>query len=81
VNPDETRAALKAVMERRAGAYRMLVQTSGWADVLQEMLAYADRANEAAVRCGRLDMVAHIIRAADTAGNMLTPHEVTNGPA
>ena len=78
MTPEETKAKLKEIVDRRAGAYRMLVQTSGWADVLQEMLAYADRANDANVRCGRLDMVAHIIRAADTAGNMLTPHEVTN---
>ena len=78
MTPDETKAKLREILERRASAYRMLVQTSGWADVLQEMLAYADRANDATVRCGRLDMVAHIIRAADTAGNMLTPHEVTN---
>ena len=78
MTPDETKAKLKEILDRRASAYRMLVQTSGWADVLQEMLAYADREKDAAVRCGRLDMVAHIIRAADTAGNMLTPHEVTN---
>jgi len=78
MTPDETKAKLKEILDRRASAYRMLVQTSGWADVLQEMLAYAERAGDPAVRCGRLDMVAHIIRAADTAGNMLTPHEVTN---
>ena len=79
MTPEETKAKLREILERRASAYRMLVQTSGWADVLQEMLAYAaQEKTDPAVRCGRLDMVAHIIRAADTAGNMLTPHEVTN---
>jgi hypothetical protein len=68
---------VREILRRRADAYRTLVQTPGWGDCLQEMLAYADRATDAAVRCGRLDMIAHIIRAADTAGNILT--EAANG--
>lgn len=65
---------IRELLRRRADAYRTLVQTPGWGDCLQEMLAYADasRCPDAAVRCGRLDMIAHIIRAADTAGNILT---------
>jgi hypothetical protein len=69
---------IRELLRRRADAYRTLVQTPGWADCLQEMLAYADRAQDAAVRCGRLDMIAHMIRAADTAGNILT-EAPTNG--
>ncbi len=64
--------AARALLEKRATAYRTLVQTTGWGDALQEMLAYADRAQDPGVRCGRLDMVSHIIRAADTAGNLLS---------
>jgi hypothetical protein len=63
---------VREILRRRADAYRRLVQTPGWADCLQEMLGYAERATEPAVRCGRLDMIAHMIRAADTAGNILT---------
>jgi len=69
---------VRELLRRRADAYRTLVQSPGWGDCLQEMLAYADRAQDAAVRCGRLDMIAHMIRAADTAGNILT-QETTNG--
>lgn len=68
---------IREILRRRADAYRSLVQSPGWGDCLQEMLAHADRAQEPAVRCGRLDMIAHIIRAADTAGNILT--EASNG--
>ena len=62
----------KELLARRAQGYRAIVQTAGWADALQEMLAYADRATDPAVRCGRRDLISHMIRAADTAGNMLT---------
>ena len=73
---DQTAAdRVKAILERRANAYRLLVQSPGWPDCLQEMLAFAgpERCAEPSVRAGRLDMIAHIIRAADTAGNILTP--------
>jgi hypothetical protein len=69
---------VKEILERRATAYRSLVQASGWGDVLQSMLAYANQEKDPAVRCGRLDMVAHMIRAADTAGNMSST-EIANG--
>ena len=63
---------VKEILRQRADAYRKLVQTPGWADCLQEMLGYAAGEKDPAVRCGRLDMIAHMIRAADTAGNILT---------
>lgn len=69
---EQQRQRLRELLERRALGYRLMVQTPGWGDALQEMLSFADRATDPAVRCGRLDMVSHIIRAADTAGNLLT---------
>ena len=37
---------VREILRRRADAYRTLVQSPGWGDCLQEMLAYADRAQE-----------------------------------
>ena len=71
-------AAVQALLERRAAGYREIISTRGWADVLQEMLAYASREPDPHVRCGRLDMVAHMIRCADTAGNVITQPEVVH---
>ncbi len=64
--------ATRAILEKRATAFRNIIQNVTWGDALQEMLAYADRAQDSGVRCGRLDMISHMIRAADTAGNLLS---------
>ena len=69
---------IREILRRRADAYRTLVQTPGWGDCLQEMIAFASKSEDPAVRCGRLDMITHIIRAADTAGNIMS-QETTNG--
>ena len=61
--------------ERATVAYRAIVQAPGWPYVLQDLLGASTPrlCPDPQVRCGRLDLIAHILRAAGTTGPLQEP--------
>ena len=47
---------------QRLAGLRQMVAVPDFAAAFQELLAFADRAADPAVRCGRLDMMAHLLK-------------------
>ena len=59
----------EALQIRQAG-WRTLVGAAGWGPAIQELLSYADKATEPAVRAGRYDVIGFMLRAAGGTGNL-----------